>query len=65
MFLCREKRSSNCEYDEYENQDIGYADIQVTAADPTQVNQDIGYTDIQVTAANPTQVIQDIRYADN
>ena len=35
----REKRAANCKYEEYEGQDIGYADIQVTAANPTQVRK--------------------------
>ena len=37
--FCREKRAANCKYEEYEGQDIGYADIQVTAANPTQVRK--------------------------
>ena len=35
--LLREKRTQNCQYDEYDDQDIGYADIQITARSPKEV----------------------------
>ena len=37
--LFREKNPRKCEYEEYTNQDIGFADIQVSAKSAQQVSQ--------------------------
>ena len=38
----RVRRGSNCEYDEFKNQDLGYADIQLTAENPFEVRGPVG-----------------------
>ena len=40
--IARVRRGSNCEYDEFKNQDLGYADIQLTAENPFEVRGPVG-----------------------
>ncbi|XP_023343636.1 uncharacterized protein LOC111713076 isoform X2 [Eurytemora carolleeae] len=40
----RERRLGNCEYDEYKNQDIGFADIQTSARNPEECGEQCDQT---------------------
>ncbi len=35
--MSREKQAKSCDYEEFEGQDLGYADIQVVARNPKEV----------------------------
>ncbi len=37
VWVSREKQAKSCDYEEFEGQDLGYADIQVVARNPKEV----------------------------
>ena len=45
----KERRPAGCKYDEFENQDIGYADIQISSRNANDVKQKLPHKDKVMT----------------
>ncbi len=53
--MSREKQAKSCDYEEFEGQDLGYADIQVVARNPKEVRSTVVAESRQIFSAVPPQ----------
>jgi hypothetical protein len=53
--VSREKQAKSCDYEEFEGQDLGYADIQVVARNPKEVRSTVVAESRQIFSAVPSQ----------
>jgi hypothetical protein len=55
VWVSREKQAKSCDYEEFEGQDLGYADIQVVARNPKEVRSTVVAESRQIFSAMPSQ----------
>jgi hypothetical protein len=53
--VSREKQAKSCDYEEFEGQDLGYADIQVVARNPKEVRSTLVAESRQIFSAMLSQ----------